>query len=885
MVVLGGLSRISILPRILGFICFLSFVWGFKFGPDNLNFDDADRVLWATAFQVGGLVIAAVLCHLASRTGLPSTRRAWKCFSIACWLYCSGNAFVVACHFAGYDPGFPHFTEAAFFAMAVAFAIGMAKYGELPLRVGQTTFYNFLLVYCAISVACLFLLQSDIEGSVISEAGTIVAFLYPALWFSVLAFGVMALSIHNHDRRSFAYFLLLVAVLFESIADIIYAKELVSGSYSRGGWTELLWMTSISLVIWAVTDRLIVGRVADERTRSAETKSSKMALASLPGAAIFLFMFSAASSGAFGLHPVNVGFSMFLGLVFAAVAGLREHSIIDKLHSLRSEADDGKRRLSQVLESTSDSVIVLDHGGKVLFSNSQAKKIFGHSVNLWRGANLWDCPPDLAFPGKGRLTYAMQNSQSVEYEAPFHAAGVWLGVHAFPTPEGLSVFFRDISERRRARIEIENLALRDTLTELANRAAFRRSLDDRLATSESVAILILDLDHFKEINDTRGHPVGDEVLRVVAKRLSECVKDGLVARLGGDEFAIILTDVSEDDAGALAEKIISALSAPIDLNDTLLNIGTSIGIAVAGSATDADVLIRNADIALYEVKNSGRGGHAFFRKAMETLLLERNEMKQDLAIALEKNQFELHYQPLVNMATGRISSFEALLRWNHPVKGLQPPDAFIPLIEESGLIIPIGAWVMRTACRQAALWPSDISVAVNVSTRQFLDPALLNTIRSTLADTGLQPHRLEIEITESALLDDNGENLRTLENIRSLGIKIALDDFGTGYSALNYLQKFNFDKLKIDKSFVQSLYLKEKTETIVTAVIGLGRNLGMAITAEGVETMEQYQWLEGTCQYAQGHLISRPLPAKDVPPFLSNPPVFESHRLVEAAAV
>jgi EAL domain-containing protein (putative c-di-GMP-specific phosphodiesterase class I) len=266
---------------------------------------------------------------------------------------------------------------------------------------------------------------------------------------------------------------------------------------------------------------------------------------------------------------------------------------------------------------------------------------------------------------------------------------------------------------------------------------------------------------------------------------------------------------------------------------------------------------------------------------MEAILLERNGMKQDLATALENNEFELHYQPLVDLSTGRVSSCEALLRWNHPERGLMPPDAFIPLIEESGLIVPIGAWVMRTACHDATTWPDDVAVAVNISTRQFSDRHLITTIRQALEDSGLATKRLELEITESALLTDSGENVETLNTIRNLGLKIALDDFGTGYSSLGYLQKFKFDKLKIDKSFVQGLNVKEESEVIVRTVVGLGKTLGMEITAEGVETLDQFDWVSGACQHAQGHFISRPLNASKTLQFLGAGHSFKRHNCVD----
>lgn len=866
----GRVEAKIVLQRLAGFACFLMFLSIFKVGPDYLHFGNFGRIAWLTAFQVVGLAFTASLAFVASKRGEGSDGEAWMHFAIGTCLYLAGNLYYMYCMIIEYSPSFPNFPELAYFVMAVAFAVGMSKYGEVSKKVTLTNIYNFVLVYCAISVACLFLLQEDIEASVLTRFGTIAAFLYPALWFSVASFGIMALAVYKHGRKAFAFKLLIVAVLAEASADLIYAKELIRGTYIQGGTTEFLWVGSIGLAMWAVIEHLCIGASAGEAYRK-RREYNTMALASLPGAAILIFMISGSISGAFGNDGFYIGFSLIVGLVFAGIAGLREHSIINALHSLGDEAADDRRRLATVLESTSDSIIVLDHDWRITYFNSAAEKVLNKGGNLKINNTLWrDFPAGLQFPGRGILEKVRENQEQVEYEAAFGDSNVWLGIHAFPSPEGMSIFFRDISERRRARLEIEHLALRDTLTGLANRASFHRTLDARLAADRAVGILILDLDHFKEINDTRGHPVGDAVLREVANRLMAAVgKKGTVARLGGDEFAVILTDTSEQETGDLAALIAASLAVPIPVHDTLLRIGTSIGIAIGQSGSDGDVLLRNADIALYEVKNRGRGGHAFFRKAMETLLIERNDMKQDLAIALENNEFELYYQPLVDLGTGEICSWEALLRWNHPERGLMPPDTFIPLIEESGLIVPIGAWVMRTACKQARSWPDHVSVAVNISTKQFFDPTLLGTIKAALSDAGLPAHRLELEITESALLNDSGENLGTLACIRAMGLKIALDDFGTGYSSLGYLHKFKFDKLKIDKSFVQGLNVKDESEAIIRSVIGLGRELGMVITAEGVETEVQYHWLKQTCQQAQGHFISMPLPVADTHTFLS----------------
>ncbi|MDW9478859.1 EAL domain-containing protein [Sinorhizobium meliloti] len=865
----GRVHAKVVIRRLVGFVCFLLFLSAFKLGPDALSLGEAGRVAWLFVFQVVGLMVTSALSLYASRRGMEDARSAWKFFAVGHLLYLSGNLYGTYIILSGQVETFPSVRETAYFLMAIAFALGMSQYGEVSRKVTKTNVYNFVLVYCAITVACFFVLREDIDNSVLTKFGAVVAFLYPALWLSVAAFGAMSLAVYSHGRRLFPLQLLLGAVSAEAFADMVYAKELIGGTYVQGGTTEFLWVCSIGFAIWAVVEHLSIEGVP-ERAHPRQRAYASMALASLPGVAIIIFMFSGSAAGAFGSHPFYVGFSVLLGLVFAAVAGLREHSIIHTLQTLTDEAAEGRRRVSAVLESTSDSVVVLDREWRLTYFNGSARKILATArgaLNL--GDPLWtDLPPDEGFPGMQLVQAAFRDQKETDYEAAF--GEVWLGVHVFPRPDGVSIFFRDISERRKARLEIEHLALRDPLTGLANRTSFHRTLGSRLQAGDHVGILILDLDHFKEINDTRGHPVGDEVLRVVASRLMGCVSEGAtVARLGGDEFAIVLSNLSEEEAGALADKIGKSLCLPIHLHGAMLRIGASIGVALGQPKIDADVLLRNADIALYEVKNSGRGGHAFFRKAMETLLVERNGMKQDLANALENNEFELYYQPLVDLDTGRICSFEALLRWNHPERGLMPPDTFIPLIEESGLIVPIGAWVMRTACKQALSWPADVAVAVNISTRQFYDPALVATIKSALSDAGLPAHRLELEITESALLNDSGENLVTLASIRGLGHKIALDDFGTGYSSLGYLHKFKFDKLKIDKSFVEGLDAKDEREEIVRTVISLGRTLRMVITAEGVETPEQYAWLKGNCQQAQGHYISHPLPSAHLADFIA----------------
>ena len=839
----------------------------FHFVPRVFGFDEGARTAWIGIFQVLALFAATGLSAFAAFRGPKRGRTAWRFFALGNLFYLVGNAFYFHWMVIGYKPVFPNIPEGTFFAMAVCMAIGITRYGEVYRDRRRTNTYNFVMVYCAISIACLIILNEHFATTPLTKLGTMMAFLYPALWLSVAAFGIIALVTYNHGSRSVPFELLVASATIEAVADIFYARELLEGTYVQGGITEFLWVCSIALSIWACSEHL---QIRDDAERAGCTRRpirNKVAIASLPGAAIAIFAGSAVAAGAFGDDMIYIILASAVGAIFASAAGLREHSIIKKLESLRDQATEGRRQLNTVLETTSDSVIVLDRDWKVTYFNTQATHVLG-PISV--GTSLWDISVEGGrFPLRVMLETALLDQRVAEYEEKLGNGEVWLDIRAFPNDHGMTIFFRDISNRRRARLEIENLALRDTLTGLANRVSFHRSLDTALASGKQVGILLLDLDHFKEINDTKGHPIGDEVLRVVAARLTASAGGSVVARLGGDEFAIVLDGMTEAEASVMAELIGTALRKPVQVGDDLLRIGASIGIAMTQSRKiNSDVLFRNADIALYEVKSSGRDGCVFFHQAMEILLLERNGMKQDLATALENNEFELYYQPLVDLKTGLASSCEALLRWNHPERGLMPPDTFIPLIEETGLIVPIGAWVMRTACREALNWPEEIAVAVNISTRQFYDNALVDTIREALEDTGLDPRRLELEITESALLNDSGDNLATLENIRQLGLKISLDDFGTGYSSLGYLHKFKFDKLKIDKSFVHGLNVKDESEAIIRTVINLGATLGMAITAEGVETQQQYDWLEGACQHAQGHFISRPINADSVGEFL-----------------
>jgi diguanylate cyclase (GGDEF)-like protein len=444
------------------------------------------------------------------------------------------------------------------------------------------------------------------------------------------------------------------------------------------------------------------------------------------------------------------------------------------------------------------------------------------------------------------------------------ADGGWVSVH------------EDITDRRRVEAQIAHMARHDVLTDLPNRVLLREHLEQaitRMQEGEKFAVLCLDLDRFKSVNDTLGHPVGDELLKAVGRRLKKCVGPmDTVSRLGGDEFAIIQVGVTRPElTSALAARIVEVISEPYELDGNHAVVGTSIGIALApGDGTDPDQLLKNADMALYLAKADGRGTHRFFEPEMDARLQARRSLELDLRHAITHGEFELAYQPVVSLPKQDIVSFEALLRWSHPERGMISPADFIPLAEETGLIVQLGEWVLRTACAEAANWPDEIRVAVNLSPVQFKKRNLVQVVIGALAGSGILARRLELEITESVLLQDDEMTLAMLHQLRSLGMCISMDDFGTGYSSLSYLRRFPFDKIKIDQSFIRDLAKRHDSTAIVRAVASLAHSLKIIAVAEGVETADQLQQAQAEgCTQAQGYLFGAPMPASKIPELLA----------------
>jgi diguanylate cyclase (GGDEF)-like protein/PAS domain S-box-containing protein len=539
-------------------------------------------------------------------------------------------------------------------------------------------------------------------------------------------------------------------------------------------------------------------------------------------------------------------------------------------------------RFDAALNNMSQALLMFDRQARLLIHNKHYCEMYGlnpdeikpgmylQDMLRTREANNVYCGDPEAYTRNIQDVIARGESLNAVVELP---NGRFISITNSPLPDGGWVAtHEDITERRRAEQIIAHMAHHDSLTDLPNRVLFQERLAQMLSGGSAggrVAVFYLDLDNFKAVNDTLGHQFGDELLKLVAQRLRACVDETItVSRVGGDEFAIILPDLAAlGDAEELARNICQAIGKPFDLFGHSVVTETSIGIAVApDNGSQPDELLKNADMALYRAKADGRGTFRFFEAEMDATVKARRTLEKELREALMEGQFTLHYQPILNLDENRIPCCEALIRWNHPERGMVPPGEFIPVAEEIGLIVPIGEWVLRQACSDAAIWPNNTKVAVNLSPLQMLSANLVPMVIGALAAAGLPACRLELEITESVLMQNTEATVAALHQLRSLGVKISMDDFGTGFSSLSYLRRFPFDKLKIDRCFISDLSPHDQSGlAIVRSVAALAKSLGMITTAEGVETSEQVELVRMIgCTEIQGFFFGRPQPLKDI---------------------
>jgi len=557
-------------------------------------------------------------------------------------------------------------------------------------------------------------------------------------------------------------------------------------------------------------------------------------------------------------------------------------AVVDVTERLQARRmlEERKQQLDTALENMSQGLCMFDAEGRITLFNERFATLMSVSPEFLRKHTLLDLIRRRHQEGKlsadpeeffAKVLSDMRGGQQTQRIRDL-PNGQILRIIDQPMPGGGWVAtVEDITEIRRAEIE-SRLARHDPLTGLPNRMLFKERMEEALARvkqGEMIAVLCLDLDHFKDINDSLGHPIGDQLLIAAGQRLRGCLREvDTVSRLGGDEFAVIQAELVNPlvDTEMLARRLVDAISGPYQINEHEVVVGVSIGLSIAPTdGSDADQLLRNADMALYRAKADGRGTYRFFEAEMDARVQARRALELDLRAATIKGEFEVYFQPIYDCGTKGITSFEALLRWQHPTRGLVEPMSFIPLAEETALIISIGEWVLRKACAEAATWSRPVRVAVNLSPVQFKSRNLVPAVVDALSSSGLPPERLELEITESVLLDNSEANMKTLHALRDLGIRISMDDFGTGYCSLSYLRSFPFDKIKIDQSFIRDISTREDSMAIVRAVTGIGKMLGIATTAEGVETEEQLALVRSEgCTEVQGYLFSAPVPASDV---------------------
>ncbi|MET0531030.1 MAG: EAL domain-containing protein [Microvirga sp.] len=556
---------------------------------------------------------------------------------------------------------------------------------------------------------------------------------------------------------------------------------------------------------------------------------------------------------------------------------LRNEALQRQEHELRTQNE----RFDAALNNMSHGLCMVDGNEHIIVFNARFAHLFGLDSSVESGTTLGGLL-EQAVSRPWRNAEALRGIL-VEQQELLRNRQQFTFIHEQPDGQTFAIShqpmsnggwvatYEDITERRQAESQIAYMAHHDALTDLANRVLFREQLDHALVEAQRqkllVGVLCLDLDRFKDVNDSLGHETGDTLLQAVAARLRSCIRSqDVVARLGGDEFAILQIASDPQECAMLATRICEAIGMPYDLDGQEIVIGTSIGIALASDDNPSpDHLLKQADLALYRAKAEGRGTYRFFEPEMDAELQARRALEMDLRKALPNKEFELFFQPQINIRANEISGFEALLRWRHPERGLVPPGEFIPVAEDIGLIVSVGDWVLEQACMAAMHWPKNIKVAVNLSPVQFRNRTLVQSVGRALARSGLAPERVELEITESVLLQDNDVTIATLHQLRRLGVRIAMDDFGTGYSSLSYLRSFPFDKIKIDQSFVREMSSRADCLAIVRSIAGLGASLGMTTVAEGVETEDQFLQISAAgCTEVQGYYFGRPKPAHEL---------------------
>ncbi len=818
------------------------------------------------------VLLAAVICAVAAFTSFRIYSRATDARSVQnresrrlAWLALTGlstGAGIWSTHFVAmlaYDPGFPIAYDPALTSASLVIAIGVTTLGYIIAAAGDAASpVRDLEKHAPLDLW----LGAYGRDAITAAGGAVVGAGITTMHYT----GMAAVSVPGVMEWDGPYVVTSV-VLGVALA----AAGMVANRRLSRGSAQWVAPTLLTLAICAL-------------------HFTAMSAATVVPDPTIMVQPSVIHTGAMAVAVAGVTMLVMLAAVAAALVSAQaerdgERELRRQNEILRQRDEELEARglqLDAALNNMVQGLAVFDAERRVVIANARYGEIYGLTPEEVRpGTTLQQIVERRVakgrYPGqtaKGMLEVMLAHrsgGRAAQYDVTLDGDR-YVNVSVQPMPNGGSVTtHHDITEQRRSEAKIAHMALHDTLTGLPNRTLLNERLGQsiaRLKGADIAAAHLLDLDLFKNVNDTLGHSAGDELLKKVAARLGALARSSdTVARMGGDEFAIVQAGIADpSEATRLAQRVIDALSEPYEIDGHEVVIGTSVGIALApGDGLTADQLMRNADLALYRAKGDGRGTSRFFEPEMNALMQSRRSMERDLRKGLAEGEFELYYQPIADLRQNSISCCEALVRWQHPEKGLISPAAFVSVAEEMGLIVPLGEWVLRQACATAAAWPEPVKVAVNLSPVQFRRPGLVQVVMNALAASGLAANRLELEITETVLLDDSAATLAMLHQLRAFGVRIAMDDFGTGYSSLSYLQRFPFDKIKIDRSFVQHIADDKGALNIVRAVAALASGLGMRTTAEGVESQEQLDAVaaEG-CTEMQGYLLSRPRPASEI---------------------
>ncbi len=805
----------------------------------------------------------------------PAMRLPWLLFAAAQLLYFAADVTFYTYHELLHDVRFPAPADGLYLAHYPLFVAGLLLLlrRRSPGR-DRDGLLDALIITTGIGLlAWVFVLGPYVRTAELSLAVRLVSLAYPVMDLLVVA--VAARLAISGGARPPAYWLLLASLLVLLGADGWYALAVLHGTYQTGQLLDAGWL--LSYVGWGAAALHPSMRALSEPGQPVAARLSRARLAALAAAALVapavLLVQSVLGEAIDG--PVIAGASALLfGLTL-----LRMRSLAGQA-ATQAERARLLHRLAAIIDASPVAIVELDRDSRVQLWNPAAERIYGwqpeevlgqpHPASLEPG---WPAVQPTAARGQGHATAHLELRQHRRDGTPIE---VELSTAPLQTPSGepagMIGVAADITDRKRLAEQLRHQALHDPLTDLANRALFYDRLEHALARLDRhdglLAVLLLDLDGFKTVNDTLGHQVGDQLLALVAERLRTTVRPAdTIARLGGDEFVVLVEDASGPaDAVAATQRLLQALAAPISVASRDIQVRASVGIAIAASGAQPGDLVRDADVAMYQAKVEGGSSSRIFDPSMRAAVMDRAELETDLRHALDRDQFRLRYQPIVDLHSGRISGLEALVRWQHPTRGLLAPGSFISLAEETGLLVTIGAWVLHHACQQTRSWQAAIpgceqlSISVNLSAVQLAQPHLAAQVAQTLATTGLEARHLTLELTESLLIANVDTTAITLAELDGLGVRLAIDDFGTGYSSLAYLRRLPVDVLKIDKAFVDEVASSPDAAALAQAIINLATTFGLATVAEGIEQLDQLQRLhELGCQHGQGYYFAKPL--------------------------